>query len=197
MNDKQIAKDYSISFPAIRGVQAGKEYYVTMCPLKLLPTMFQTTMSDIPAELRAQRELNKTRVAPITRYMLENPDNYVFSSIAASVNSEVQFESYGDDFVGRKIGTLSVSMDAKFVINDGQHRVTAIIEALKDDTTIGNETISVVLFVDRGLGKAQQMFADLNRYAVRPTKSLSILYDHRDPLSRLTNDLVQNVSVPM
>jgi DNA sulfur modification protein DndB len=39
------------------------------------------------------------------------------------------------------------------------------------------------------------MFADLNRYAVRPTKSLSILYDHRDPLARLTNDLVQGVYI--
>lgn len=192
---KKISKDYSISFPAIRGVQGGKEYYVTMCPLKLLPTIFQATVTDIPPELRAQRELNKSRVTPITNYMLANPDNYVFSSIAASIDSEVDFEAYGDDIVGRKIGTLSVAMDAKFIINDGQHRVTAIIEALKDDSTLGNETISVVLFVDCGLNNSQQMFADLNRYAVRPTKSLSILYDHRDPLSKLTNDLVQNISV--
>lgn len=195
MTTKKISKDYSISFPAIRGVQAGKEFYVTMCPLKLLPTMFQTAATDIPPELRAQREMNKSRVTPITRYMLENSDNYVFSSIAASINSEVDFESYGDDIIGRKIGTLSVSMDAKFIINDGQHRVAAIIEALKDDSTLGNETISVVLFVDCGLSNSQQMFADLNRYAVRPTKSLSILYDHRDPLAKLANELVKEVSV--
>ncbi len=192
---KTISKDYFISFPAIRGVQAGKEYYVTMFPLKLLPTMFQAARTDIPPELRAQRELNKGRVAPITRYMLENSDNYVFSSIAASINSEVEFESYGDDVIGRKIGTLSVSMDTKFIINDGQHRVAAIIEALKDDSTLENETISIVLFVDCGLNNSQQMFADLNRYAVRPTKSISILYDHRDPLARLANELVKKVSV--
>jgi DNA sulfur modification protein DndB len=195
MGAKKISRDYSISFPAIRGVQAGKEYYVTMCPLKLLPTMFQTITTDIPPELRAQRELNKGRVTPITRYLLDNSSNYIFSSIAASIDSEVQFEAFGDDIVGRKIGTLSVSMDAKFVINDGQHRVAAILEALKADTTLGNETISVVLFVDSGLSNTQQMFADLNRYAVRPTKSLSILYDHRDPLARLTNDLVKSVYI--
>ncbi len=109
---KTISKDYSISFPAIRGVQGGKEYYVTMCPLKLLPTMFQMTVVDNPPKLRAQRELNKSRVTPITNYMLENPDNYVFSSIAASIDSEVNFEAYGDDIVGRKVGTLGVAMDA-------------------------------------------------------------------------------------
>lgn len=192
---KKISRDYSISFPAIRGVQAGNEYYVTMCPLKLLPTMFQRIITDISPELRAQRELNKGRVAPITRYLLENSDNYIFSSIAASIDREVEFESYGDDIIGRKIGTLTVSMDAKFIINDGQHRVTAIVEALRADPTLENETISVVLFVDCGLSHSQQMFADLNRYAVRPTKSLSILYDHRDPLARLANDLVHGVSV--
>jgi DNA sulfur modification protein DndB len=195
MSAKKITKDYSISFPAIRGVQAGREYYVTMCPLKLLPTMFQTTATDLLPELRAQREMNKNRVTPLTRYLRENPDNYVFSSITASIDSDIEFESYGSDLVGRKIGTLSVSMDAKFIINDGQHRVAAITEALKEDSTLANDTISVVLFIDCGLNKSQQMFADLNRYAVRPTKSLSILYDHRDPIAKLANELVQNVSV--
>ena len=28
-------------FPAIRGIQAGKEYYVVMCPLKLIPEIFK------------------------------------------------------------------------------------------------------------------------------------------------------------
>ena len=192
---KTLSKDYSIALPAIRGVQAGKEFYVTMCPLKYLHKMFQSEITDIPPELRAQRELNKNRVTPITRYLLDNSDNYIFSSIAASVDSEVHFEPFGDDIVGRKIGSLSVSMDAKFVINDGQHRVAAILEALKADSTLGTETISIVLFVDSGLGNSQQMFADLNRYAVRPTKSLSILYDHRDPLAKLVNELVIGVYI--
>ncbi len=192
---KTISKDYSITFPAIRGVQAGKEFYITMCPLKHLRKMFPKIATDLPPELRAQRELNKNRVTPITRYLLENPDDYVFSSIAASINSEVDFESFGEDVVGRKIGSLTFSMDAEFIINDGQHRVAAILEALKSDSTLGNETISIVLFVDSGLNNSQQMFADLNRYAVRPTKSLSILYDHRDPLAKLANDLVKDVYI--
>ena len=28
---------YTYTFPALRGIQAGREYYVAMCPLKLLP----------------------------------------------------------------------------------------------------------------------------------------------------------------
>lgn len=39
------------------------------------------------------------------------------------------------------------------------------------------------------------MFADLNRYTVRPTKSIGILYDRRDPLSQLVNRLTDTVTV--
>ncbi len=195
MNQKKITQDFSLSFPAIRGIQAGREYYVSMCPLKLLPIMFQEDIKDLPPELKAQRELNKCRILPIKRYIIENKNNYVFSSIAASIDREIAFEAYGENPIGRKIGTLRVPMDAKFIINDGQHRLASIKEALKEDPSIENETISIVLFVDLGLTHSQQMFADLNRYAIRPTKSLGILYDHREPLARLTNRLINEVIV--
>lgn len=195
MVQKKLSQDFTISFPAIRGVQGSREYYVSMCPFKLLQSIFPEDTKSLSPELRAQRELNKSRVVPIKKYILENQDNYVFSSIAASIDREVHFEAYGEDSIGRKIGTLSVPMDSHFIINDGQHRLSAIKEALKEDTSIGDETISVVFFIDSGLKNSQQMFADLNRYAVRPTKSLGILYDHRDHLARLANKLVTEVKV--
>ncbi len=37
------------------------------------------------------------------------------------------------------------------------------------------------------------MFADLNKHAIRPTKSLGILYDLRDPLSHLSRSLITAV----
>lgn len=58
---------------------------------------------------------------------------------------------------------------------------------------MGEETISVVFFVDEGLKRSQQMFADLNKHAIRPTKSLGILYDLRDPLSHLSRSLINDV----
>ena len=39
------------------------------------------------------------------------------------------------------------------------------------------------------------MFADLNRHAARPTKSLNILYDYRDPLAKLVRRLAIEVPV--
>ena len=85
---------------------------------------------------------------------------------------------------------LHIPMDSRFLINDGQHRRAAIEIALRERPELSDETISVVFFLDVGLERCQQMFADLNRYAIRPSKSLGVLYDHRDETALLAKGLV-------
>jgi DNA sulfur modification protein DndB len=177
---------FSYSFPAIRGIQAGREYYASMCPLRLLPKMFHFDDEELVPELRAQRTLNKARVPEMSRYILENQSSYVFSAITASIDGGVQFEPVGNDSLSTfRMGTLTVPMDAKFVVNDGQHRRAAIEAALNAAPELGEETIAVVFFVDHGLQRCQQMFADLNRHAVKPSASLGILYDHRSSTAKV------------
>ena len=183
----------SFSFPAIRGVQAGKEYFSVMCPLRLVPKIFTFTDEELRPELRAQRIINKSRIPEMTNYLVDNPKSYVFSSITASIDSEYGFKETHDE--NPHIGMLTISMDCKFIINDGQHRRAAIEEALKVRPELGSESISVVFFVDEGLERSQQLFSDLNRHAIRPTKSIGILYDHRDPLSCLTRDVIEEVTI--
>lgn len=182
-------------FPAIRGIQAGREYYASMCPLRLIPRIFLFDEDELKPELRAQRVLNKARIPEIAGYILGRSKEYVFSALTASVDGEVQFEPLGPEEAARSLGRLRIPMSAKFVINDGQHRRAAIEAALRENPDLGDETIAVVFFLDRGLKRCQQMFADLNRYAVRPTTSLSILYDHRDEDALITKTLLQKVPV--
>lgn len=195
MTNTKPLSEFTYSFPAIRGIQAGREYYVTMCPLKLVPRLFKFVEDDLPPELRAQRTINKQRIPALARYITENTDNYSFSSITVSIDGEVAFTPSGEDVIERKLGVLSIPMEARFLINDGQHRRTAIEAALQASPELGEEAISVVFFVDAGLERSQQMFADLNRYAVRTTRSLGILYDHRDPLAQLAKKVSDNVPV--
>lgn len=173
-------------FPAIRGIQAGREYYTSMCPLKLIPKLFTFDDEELVPELRAQRILNRSRIPGMSQYLIENSKNYVFSAITASIDGKVQFEAFGDKGEISRIGTLKIDMNSQFIINDGQHRRAAIAEALKIEPRLGDESISVVFFIDKGLKRCQQMFADLNRYAVRPSKSLGLLYDHRDDRAQVT-----------
>lgn len=182
---------FEYNFPVIQGIQAGRIYYVSMCPIRLIPKLFSFDDEEIPAEMRAQRKLNHARVPEIAQYILNNKENYVFSAITVSVNSEMTFEPMGSE----DIGMLKIPMDARFVINDGQHRRAAFELALKENPELGDETISVVFFLDIGLKRSQQMFTDLNRYAARPDTSLNILYDHRDRKAILSKEVIKRVPV--
>jgi DNA sulfur modification protein DndB len=187
---------FEYAFPAIRGIQAQREYYVSMCPLRLLPKLFLFDEEELVPELRAQRQLNKARVPDLSRYITRNLDNYVFSAITVSVDAEITFERLpqleGD---ASRIGVLHIPMSARFIINDGQHRRAAIDLALREKPELGDETIAVVFFLDIGLSRCQQMFADLNRYAIRPSKSLGILYDYRDETAQLAKSLIAKSTV--
>lgn len=196
IKQEDIIESYEYVFTALRGRQAGREYYVAMCPMKLVPKIFLFLEEEIPAELRSQRTLNKSRIPEIANYIINNQTNYIFSSITASVDGEVRFEQISLN--GEKIedvGKLRITMDSRFIINDGQHRRAAIEQALAECPELGDETISVVFFIDVGLKNTQQMFADLNKHSVRPTRSIGILYDHRDPLSALARTLIEKVGV--
>jgi DNA sulfur modification protein DndB len=175
-----IEPAFEYIFPAIRGVQAGTEYYVSMCPLKLLPRIFRFDDDDLSPELRAQRTLNISRIPEITHYIVENRHSYVFSAITASIDGEVRFDPMGQSAETSRIGALHIDLDAQFIINDGQHRRAAIEAALKEDPTLGDESISVVFFLDQGLARSQQMFTDLNLHQIKASKSMSLTYDHRD-----------------
>ncbi|MCG8353502.1 MAG: DNA sulfur modification protein DndB [Chloroflexales bacterium] len=176
---------FHYTFAALRGIQACREYYIAMCPLKLLPKLFEFDSQTLPPELRAQRVLNRARIPAITRYIVEHPGDYVFSAITASIDGQVEFTPQEENGIQRNIGQLTVPLSARFIVNDGQHRRAAIEEALRERPELGDETIAVVFFLDAGLRRSQQIFADLNTHAVRASASIGILYDFRSPLARV------------
>lgn len=183
------------TFPAVRGIQAGRPCYIAMCPLRLVPKIFVFDEDEVPPELRAQRTLNRARVPDIASYLVENPTGYTISSITASVNGKVAFQPLADTGSAQNMGDLSISMDAQILINDGQHRRAAIEKAVQENPELGLDHVSVVFFIDDGLKRSQQMFADLNKHAVRPSSSISTLYDHRNQQAEMARYLVKNVEI--
>ena len=180
-------------FPAIKGYQAHREYYTSMVPLGVMRQLFQFVDEELPPEVRAQRTLNQARIPDICNYILQNPDCYVFSALTVSVDGALDFVPIDKD--SPFIGNIHISMDARFLINDGQHRQAAIAEAIKQRPELKKEHISVVFYKDEGLVRSQQMFSDLNRYAIRPTKSINILFDSRNPGPIIAKQLVDKVDV--
>lgn len=182
--------DFSYKFPVVAGIQAGKKYYIAMVPLRMISKLFPDEEEYVSPEYRAQRKLNESRIPIISKYITDNRDSYVFSALAASIDGMFEFHENSE---ASSTGILEVSMDAKFLINDGQHRKAAIIDALKEDETLGDETISVVLYEDLGLARSQQIFTDLNKHAVKTSNSISELYDSRDEVAVINRNVVSSV----
>lgn len=181
--------DYCYRFPVVKGIQANREYYIAMVPLKMIPILFPNEEEYVQPEYRAQRKLNETRIPSIRKYILENRDTYVFSALAASIDGNFKFKSLNNS----DIGVLEVPMDSKFLINDGQHRKAALLNAMQEDESLLEETISVVFYSDLGLSRSQQMFTDLNKHAVKTSNSIAELYDSRDKLAVCTRKIISNI----
>ena len=182
--------DFVYKFPVVRGYQAGSEYYIAMVPLKMLEKLFPYDDEFVLPEYRAQRRLNGSRIPIISKYILDNRDSYVFSALAASIDGEFRYVPSSSN---SETGVLEISMSSRFLINDGQHRKSAILEAIKEDPSLGEETISIVLYSDKGLERSQQIFTDLNKNAVKTSNSISELYDSRDSLAVVTRTVVNSI----
>lgn len=181
--------NFSYHFPAVKGLQAGREYYISMVPLKLLPRLFPKEEEIVLPEYRAQRRINEVRIPEIKNYILNNRGTYVFSALSASIDGDFKFTPYMDT----DIGIFEVDMESIFLINDGQHRKAAIEAAMKEDTSLEKETISIVFFSDEGLARSQQMFTDLNKHAVKTSNSLATLYDSRDEIAVATRQVIDAI----
>ena len=184
---------FEYSLPAVRGIQAGREYFIAMCPFALVPAMFPVKGIETTRELRAQRIINTQRVPQIARYVRSNRHCYVLSAITASVGCKVRFEGLPDADSPAATGVLHIPVDARLLLHDGVHRRAGIAEAVSQQPALANETIPLVLFVDLGLKRSEQIFTDLKGNEARAGRSSSILHDHSDELARLTRSVVARV----
>lgn len=182
-----------ITFPAMRAKMGARTYFATTMALSEIPRFFKfNDWESVTPELRAQRVLNESRVPAMAKYVLDNEDGYLFSSITCSYAADLQFVPASAD--QPDIGQITLELEKmEFVINDGQHRCAAIAKAVKENPELASDRISVLLFPMENLQRMQQMFSDLNKYAQKTSKSLNILYDQRDPMAALTMEVVEEV----
>lgn len=187
----------NVSFPAMRGKIGSRTFYACLMPMRAIPNLFKfTNWAGFTPEDREQRVLNEKRVPELSDYILENEDNYIFSSITASYKTDLVFDlAPNDNDMDGAIGTLRMKLGDELIINDGQHRCAGIAQALEKNPEIGDHTISVLLFPWESKDRVQQMFSDLNRFVQKTSKSLDILYDKRDNISAATLASLEDVPV--
>ena len=189
-----------IHVPAMRGKMGSRTYYSCLMPLESIQNLFkfdpeERHWTDLSPEQREQRSLNKSRVPVLTSYIVDHEDDYLFASITASYKTEPAFVATQNALGEDNIGILKLKLGDELTINDGQHRCAAIVEAVKKNPSLAEQTISVLLFPWESTTRVQQMFTDLNRHVVKTSKSLDVLFDKRDPISIATMFALDKVPV--
>lgn len=185
--------EFSFSIACVKGTQAGKTYYTAMVPLKVLASVFQFEDDELPPEQRSQRQLNERRAEQIAGYIMQNQEQYVFSSITANINVD---DAIFEPVAGLpNVGFLRFSAGCRIIVLDGQHRQRGIQIALSNIPTLGDEHISVDFHLGTDLSRRQQIFSDLNLYASKPNSSITLLFNHRDADSERTKQVVEQVDV--
>jgi DNA sulfur modification protein DndB len=171
-----------VEIEALVGRMGRRPVYNALIRIDLAVLLFTTYDWRIDVEHRAQRIPKAARIPDIVAYLRKHPTDWIFPSFTVSFAGSTHFKKDNN----AASGTLLLDDSEPLLVSDGQHRFLGLERALEELPNLGPQTISI-LFINRpSLDKAQQLFADLNKHAKTPPKSLLVLYDKSPALNRIT-----------
>lgn len=200
----------SVAYPAVRGKMGDWTYYVTTMSMEELSSMVQYAHQLYqPSSLNSiiQRDLSK-RGVEISEYLKRQPQRFFGSMIIAVADGEPQFNSVKivdprlphaqiDD-----LGLLTFDGTQKYFALDGQHRLSAIGQAIAEKPSLKQEQVSVIFVKHRhddhpklGWSRTRRLFTTLNRYAKPISKKDAIVMDEDDAVAIVTRNIIQEFSL--
>lgn len=175
-------------FPAVRGIQGGRQYFATCIPFRALSRMLAIDTGNTLD--RSQRDVDEKRAKALAAYIQDNQQGFVIPSLTGVINADdLQFTEHKE---GTFAGTISVPMDAEIKLFDGQHRAVGILLAIKECAGLGGNSVPVQLFTDMPLAARQQAFSDINSNAKAVSTSLNQTYNKRDEATQALADIAAN-----
>jgi DNA sulfur modification protein DndB len=190
---------------AMEGVQRETRFFATAMQWGELQQM-AVFPDDLAAELggeedRLQRSLVRSRIAPLVSYLTEVPDHF-FSALtliilprslerpafeASDAGDEVDWDYYFEraprSGPGRaRFGRIHLSANVQLFPADGQHRLKAALEAIRQDPSIAREEVPVVLIPFQTRDQVGQLFSDLNLNAKPVNKTVGYSLESRNPV---------------
>ncbi|RPK63408.1 hypothetical protein EES43_11585 [Streptomyces sp. ADI96-02] len=147
-----------------------------------------------------------TRTEKITDYLLTNENRFLGAIIIAvwggdpnylsvEMDSENQAVLQGLD---RNFGVLTFDGTQQFFALDGQHRLKAIKDAIKQNPELGSEDINVIVVphfdTPDGRRRTRRLFTNINRNAKSTNSQENIALDEDDSFAILTRRLLDDDS---
>jgi DNA sulfur modification protein DndB len=187
--------DFEIHLPAIRGVQAGRPFYIALCPTKFIPRLIPQDSPGTTQDNCFGRAADRSRSQDIARYLAGNPESYVLPAITCLIDGNVHFDEPGEKGHSFGLGTLRVPLNSRILILDGVNRRAGVEMALKLRPELGDEAVPILFYVDSSPKRVEQVLSDIRRNGSRSARSQGILYDRRDETARIARELTTRVEV--
>ena len=191
-----------INIPAIQGYLGNIVYYTTNLTFEQVSKLVCKITNEIHKSTtlkeEIQRSLSKNYVR-IKDYILAHEDHFFNSLVLAVYNgepiwTEVKYEI--NDEVFPNVGFLSFNGNEIIFPIDGQHRVEGIRAALKENMSLREKTIPVMLIGHevsaQGMEKSRRIFSTLNRYAKPVLLGDIIALDEDDAIAIVTRELLED-----
>jgi len=158
---------------------------------------------ETPSELKLQRKLNITRVEKeMVPYLLGAEDHF-YSALTVEIRTALTPKGPRSlDWVSDRVfpggveyGRLTLDGTESLYALDGQHRLKSIEIALREKPELAGEHIAAIMVPFVNISQSQTLFSDLNRYARNPSRSISLLFAHRDPIAKISKTLATKVPI--
>ena len=196
--------DMATYIPAIRARIGVTDYFVSVMTLGEAARMIDYAEEvdgwtpETPPELKMQRKLNVQRVEREMVPYLVTEDDHFYSALTVEVRTVPPGGQRGFTFEpssafpgGIEFGQLTLDGTEALYALDGQHRLKSIEMAIRQRPELAGEHIALILVPFSDIAKSQTLFSDLNRNAKTPSKSISLLFAHRDPHARIAKRVAE------
>lgn len=201
------------SLNAMMYFSGGRFWFAVVLPFSVIGTLVQTTQvkrkdTAISSDV-VNRFLDAKHVKELKYYIMDNKDNFTIPPITLVSKTELPFapvtfglESFKDmeevyntvKEVGSIMGRVTIPLGYIFTCLDGNHRSKSIAELAVEqpESVQGNYLLCNIVYETDNL-KIRQDFVDINQNAKTTTATINTLFNTRDPLSKLTSRMIDNI----
>ena len=191
----------------------GRYWIATALPYVVIGNLVLTTQvknknSAISNEV-VNRFLDSAHVKDLKRYIAENSENFTIPPITIVSKTRLPFKpvTFGNEVisneeemlklikdVGSLMGKVTLPLGYTFTCLDGNHRTKAIAEISMENPEIikGNNMLCNIVHETNNI-RIRQDFVDINQNAKVTTASINTLFNSRDPLAKLTAQLIDSI----
>lgn len=149
------------------------------------------TNVELPAYLKLQRELVKSRSTGIRQYLLEN-DDHIFPELI-SISKSIQAERQ-EPLVANLFKLTIPAASFRYLV-DGQGRLVGIREAMAAASKFDNQTVDIKFVLSESVQRDSQLFSDVNSTPIAPNKSQCAAMDSRLVINNFAKRVISEVGL--